>query len=133
MSRKRGRQQRGGRQYQRTDRVSGLVREVVATEIERIDDPRLFLISVTGVDVDRELVHAVVWVHGGSEDDMEDVLEALEQHRQRVQQALAKNSRMRRTPTIQFSVDKSIQEAGRIESILEELGRATSEEQSKDG
>ena len=133
MSRKRGRQQRGGRQYQRTDRVSGLVREVVATEIERIDDPRLFLISVTGVDVDRELAHAVVWVHGGSEDDMEDVLEALEQYRQRVQQALAKNSRMRRTPTIQFSVDKSIQEAGRIESILEELGRASSEEQSRDG
>lgn len=133
MSRKRGRQQRGGRQYQRTDRVSGLVREVVATEIERIDDPRLFLISVTGVDVDRELAHAVVWVHGDTEDDMEDVLEALEQYRQRVQQALAKNSRMRRTPTIQFSVDKSIQEAGRIESILEELGRASSEEQSKDG
>ena len=133
MSRNRGRQQRGGRQYQRTDRVSGLVREVVATEIERIDDPRLFLISVTGVDVDRELAHAVVWVHGGPEDDMEDVLEALEQYRQRVQQALAKNSRMRRTPTIQFSVDKSIQEAGRIESILEELGRASSEEQSKDG
>ena len=133
MSRKRGRQQRGGRQYQRTDRVSGLVREVVATEIERIDDPRLFLISVTGVDVDRELAHAVVWVHGDPEVDMEDVLEALEQYRQRVQQALAKNSRMRRTPTIQFSVDKSIQEAGRIESILEELGRASSEEQSKDG
>tara|TARA_B100002051_G_scaffold262609_1_gene285413 strand:+ start:235 stop:459 length:225 start_codon:yes stop_codon:yes gene_type:complete len=74
-----------------------------------------------------------VWVHGGPEDDMEDVLEALEQYRQRVQQALAKNSHMRRTPTIQFSVDKSIQEAGRIESILEELGTASSEEQSKDG
>ncbi len=121
MSKKRGRQGRTGQKYDRTDRVSGLVREIVASEIERIDDQRLFLLSVTGVDVDRELAHATVWFHVSEDDDLEDITEALEVHRQRIQQALARQSKMRRTPAIHFQPDRSIQEAGRIESILEEL------------
>ena len=121
MSKKRGRQGRTGQNYDRTDRVSGLVREIVASELERIDDERLFLLSVTGVDVDRELAHATVWFHVSEDDDLEDVIEVLETHRQRIQQALANQSRMRRTPAIHFQPDRSIQEAGRIESILEEL------------
>ena len=129
MSKKRGRQGRTGQKYDRTDRVSGLVREIVASEIERIDDQRLFLLSVTGVDVDRELAHATVWFHVSEDDDLEDITEALEAHRQRIQQALARQSKMRRTPAIHFQPDRSIQEAGRIESILEEqIGRASCRE-----
>ncbi|HAF68965.1 MAG TPA: 30S ribosome-binding factor RbfA [Acidimicrobiaceae bacterium] len=121
MNKKRGRQVRSGQNYDRTDRVSGLIREIVASELERIDDPRLFLISLTGVDVDRELAHATVWFHASEDDDLEEVTEAFESHRQRMQQALSRQSRMRRTPAIHFQADRSIQEAGRIESILEEL------------
>ena len=127
MSNKRGRQRRSGHNYERTDRVSGLVREIVASELERLDDSRLFLVSITGVDVDRELAHATVWFHVSDEEDLEAVSDALEHHRQRVQQALARQSRMRRTPTIQFAPDTSIREAGRIESILDELGLGDTE------
>ena len=44
MSNKRGRQRRSGQNYARTDRVSGLVKEIVASELERVDDSRLFLV-----------------------------------------------------------------------------------------
>ena len=71
--------------------------------------------------MDRELAHATVWFHVSEDDDLEDITEALEVHRQRIQQALARQSKMRRTPAIHFQPDRSIQEAGRIESILEEL------------
>ena len=131
MSNKRGRQRRSGQNYARTDRVSGLVKEIVASELERVDDSRLFLVSITGVDVDRELAHATVWFHISDEEDLEVVAEALEQHRQRVQQALARQSRMRRTPAIDFAPDTSIHDAGRIESILDELGMGDSEKQPK--
>jgi len=131
MNKKRGRQGRSGQNFDRTDRVSGLIREIVASELERVDDPRLFLISLTGVDVDRELAHATVWFHSPDDDDFEEVAEALESHRQRVQQALARQSRMRRTPTIHFQPDRSIEEAGRIESILEELNIDRSVRQAK--
>jgi ribosome-binding factor A len=131
MNKKRGRHGRTGQNFDRTDRVSGLIREIVASELERVDDPRLFLISLTGVDVDRELAHATVWFHSPDDDDFEEVAEALEIHRQRVQQALARQSRMRRTPAIHFQPDRSIEEAGRIESILEELNMDRSGEQAE--
>ena len=127
MGNKRGRQRRSGQSYERTDRVSGLIREIAASELERIDDPQLFLVSITGVDVDRELAHATIWFQVPDEDDLEEVVEALEHQRQRIQRALARQSRMRRTPTVHFVPDMSIQEAGRIESILEELGMGDSE------
>ncbi|HAQ42879.1 MAG TPA: 30S ribosome-binding factor RbfA [Acidimicrobiaceae bacterium] len=131
MSNKRGHHRRSGQNYERTDRVSGLVKEIVAGELERIDDSRLFLVSITGVDVDRELANATVWFYISDEEDLEVVADALEQHRQRAQQALARQSRMRRTPTIHFAPDTSIHDASRIESILDELGMGDSETQTK--
>jgi ribosome-binding factor A len=103
----------------------------VATELERIDDERLFLLAVTGVDVDRELARAIVWFDVLDEEDLPEVVVALEEHRQRVQRALAQQSRMRRTPAVQFSPDPSIGEAHRIDSILEDLGMDTPDEKSE--
>ena len=131
MNQQRGRQRRAGHNYERTDRVAGLVREIVATELERIDDERLFLLAVTGVDVDRELARAIVWFDVLDEEDLPEVVVSLEEHRQRVQRALAQQSRMRRTPAVQFSPDPSIGEAHRIDSILEELGMDTPDEKSE--
>ena len=131
MNQQRGRQRRAGHNYERTDRVAGLVREIVATELERIDDERLFLLSVTGVDVDRELARAIVWFDVLDEENLPEVVVALEEHRQRVQRALAQQSRMRRTPAVKFSPDPSIGEAHRIDSILEELGMDTPDEKSE--
>ena len=131
MKHQRGRQRRTGQNFARTDRVAGLVREIVATELERIDDQRLFLLAVTGVDVDRELARATVWFDVLDEEDLLQVVGALEEHRQRIQQALASQSRMRRTPAIRFSPDPSIGDAGRIESILEDLGMGASPEKAE--
>ena len=90
MKQQRGRQRRAGQNYERTDRVGGLIREIVATELERIDDERLFLLAVTGVDVDRELTRATVWFDVLDEEDVPEVVVALEEHRQRVQQTRAR-------------------------------------------
>jgi ribosome-binding factor A len=54
--------QRGSvRRYPRMVRVNEVVREVVADELERLSDPRLGLVTVTGVDVSADLRHAVVY------------------------------------------------------------------------
>jgi len=42
-------------------RVNEVVREVVADELERLSDPRLGLVTVTGVDVSNDLRHATVY------------------------------------------------------------------------
>ena len=42
-------------------RVNEVVREVLADELERLSDPRLGLVTVTGVDVSTDLRHATVY------------------------------------------------------------------------
>ena len=43
------------RDYQRSDRLNELLREVIAQELEKLDDSDLGLVSVSSVQVDNEL------------------------------------------------------------------------------
>jgi ribosome-binding factor A len=47
------------RQFSRTDRIGELVREIVASELERIGDERLEMVTITAVNVDGALETAV--------------------------------------------------------------------------
>jgi ribosome-binding factor A len=114
--------QRNSSRYPRIARVNELVREIVAEELERIDDERLELVTVTQVVVDRDLEKAVVYVDSlaGPEAD-EELLEALGEHRVRLQGAIGRQARLQRTPHLQFEVDDVARGAQRIESILRGL------------
>jgi ribosome-binding factor A len=103
-------------------RVNELVREIVADELERIDDPDLELVTVTQVVVDRDLEKAVVYVdslHGPDRD--EAMLESLDAHRVRLQGAIGRQARLRRTPLLTFEPDDVARGAQRIESIIRDL------------
>ena len=105
----------------RTVRLGELLREVVAEELERIDDERLELVSVTSVDVDADLNRAIVFydsVSGEAGDAV--VLEAFAAHRVRLQSAIGRQIHARKTPVLQFRPDEVIRSAERIEQILRE-------------
>lgn len=108
-----------GRQVPRAARMSELLREIVATELARIDDDRLELITVTSIDVDAELNRAIVYFDSlrGAEADAE-VVEALGQHRVRLQAVIGRQIHARKTPVLQFRPDEVIRSAERIEEIL---------------
>lgn len=110
------------RTYERTDRVAELLREIVAEELRRLDDDRLLLLTVTAVDVDRELEKARVYYTtlDGDEENPE-VVEALDEQRGRVRHAIGKQARLRRTPEIVFVPDHVQRSAERIEAILHDL------------
>lgn len=116
----------GRRDYPRTARVNELVREIVAEELERIDDPRLEMVSVTGVEVEQELTQGVVYFSSlvGEEADAE-VLGALAEHRPRLQAAIGRQSRMRRTPSLRFRPDGGVRGGARIEELLRSVQPAT--------
>jgi ribosome-binding factor A len=65
------------------------------------------------------LRHATVFVdtpEGGERDD--DVLAALHDHRGRLQTAVARQARLRRTPELAFRPDEVERSAARVEDIL---------------
>jgi ribosome-binding factor A len=114
------RRQTSSRRYPRTARLNELVREIVAEELERIDDERLGFFTVTAVEVDPGLEHAKVhWSDLEAADEV--VLEVLEEHRARLQAAVNRQTHMRRTPVLSFHADEVARGANRIEEILREL------------
>ena len=68
--------------YPRSARLNELLREVLAEELNLMDDERLELVSITQIDVDSEMNHAVVYFDSmrGQEGD-DEILEAFAEHR----------------------------------------------------
>jgi ribosome-binding factor A len=107
------------RRYSRLDRVNEALREVIADELERIEDERLELVTVTGVKVEPDLRHAVVWFD--SLRPTAEVQSALTQHRVRMQAAVGRGLRIKRTPELSFVPDPAIAIGTRVEEILRGL------------
>ncbi|MGI9576765.1 MAG: 30S ribosome-binding factor RbfA [Microthrixaceae bacterium] len=110
--------------FQRTDRIGELVREIVASELERIGDERLDLVTVTAVKVDGSLERAEVFYSAftaQAEDRLDEVEEALEDVRWPIQKVVNRQVRARHTPQIRFSIDDVLNEALRIEEILHDI------------
>jgi len=105
--------------YPREARLSTSLQEVIAEELTRIDDERLSLVTVTAIDVDPEMNRAVVHFDSlmGTDGDSE-IMEAFADHRVRLQGAVGKQIRSKKTPILSFRPDAAIRNAERIERIL---------------
>lgn len=110
----------------RTARVGELIRRIVAEAMEQIDDDRLAMVSVTGVDVDRHLHRAVVWFTslGDSDDSDVGIAEAFDEHARRLRREVGEQARLRRTPELVFRPDTVLRSAERIERLLEDVSPA---------
>lgn len=105
--------------YPRTARLNESLREVIADELTRIDDERLELVTITSIDVDSEMNRAFVYFDSlaGEEGDAA-ILEALADHRVRIQSSVGRQVRAKKTPILTFKADDTIRAAERIERIL---------------
>jgi ribosome-binding factor A len=110
------------RDYPRTARLNTLVREIVAEELERIDDERLELVTLTSVVVDGDLARAVVYYdHSRGEEADAEIAEAFTEQRKRLQGAVGRQTTFKRTPELRFETDEVLRDALRIEEVLRGL------------
>jgi ribosome-binding factor A len=108
----------------RADRVGEAIREQVATFLnEGAKDPRLVgMVTITGVEVARDLRHARVFVTIlGSESERAATLDALDSMKGHLRSRLAKTLRLRVAPELSFRMDESVARAARIESLLAQV------------
>jgi ribosome-binding factor A len=112
-----------GRRYPRTARVNEVVREVVAEELERLldVDERLALLTVTHVEVSADLRRATVLLSSLPE----GAEAALGEHRGRLQAAIGRQIRLKRTPQLSFEADPAIATGAKIEELLRGLDEPT--------
>ncbi len=103
--------------YPRMARVNELVREIIGEELSRLDDDRLALVTITHVVVEPDLRHARVLFSSLGEGE-DEAIEALAEYRIRLQSAIARQARLKRTPELAFRVDSLIEQGQRIEDLL---------------
>jgi ribosome-binding factor A len=108
----------------RPDRVAEAIREEVATFLaEGVKDPRVVgLVTVTGVDITRDLRHAKVYVSIlGSESERAATLDGLGSVASHLRSRIGRALRLRIAPEIAFKLDQSVAHAARIETLLAQL------------
>jgi ribosome-binding factor A len=109
----------GRRQYPRVARINELLREIIAEYLEQLvdEDERLDLVTVTGVASEPDLRRATVFYSARHE----GAGEALQEHRIKLQAAIGREARFKRTPQLAFVEDHGVTSGWRIEGILKEL------------
>ena len=110
--------------YPRTRRVNQILREVVADELERLTDDPGVLLTVTDVTVEPDLRQATVWFSSLSDADRA----LLEAKRVALQEAVARQTVMKRTPRLRFDVDPAVQHGTAVEDILRRVRERESAE-----
>lgn len=103
-------------------RVNEAVREVVSARLaEGLRDPRIGFVTVTAVDTSSDLRQARVYVSVlGTDDERTATMSGLESAHGVLQQAVARELRMKHTPTLQFVFDESIDRGMRISELLDD-------------
>lgn len=118
-------------QHQRSDRVAAAIREEVANFLaEGVKDPRVTaLVTVTGVEMTRDLRHAKVFVSIMGEDSQRaSTIEGLTSVQGFLRSRLARSLSLRVAPEVQFVMDESVARAARIETLLNQIRTTPSAE-----
>jgi len=95
--------------------LSGLIR----TELR---DPRVGLVTITDVDVARDLGSAKVYVRT-TDEDPSSTIEGLTAAAPFLRTKLGQILRIRRVPELRFREDRSLEHARRIEDVLDEVSK----------
>ncbi|HZS29927.1 MAG TPA: 30S ribosome-binding factor RbfA [Gaiellaceae bacterium] len=107
---------------ERMRRVNESVRQVLAEALPELKDPRIGLVTVTGVDTTPDLRHATVYVSVlGSGRKRRATLLGLGAAHGLLQSRLARELRMKRTPQLTFEYDPTVERGVRMSQLIDEL------------
>ena len=106
----------------RMRRVNEVIREVLGAAIStELKDPRIGFVTVTDVDTSPDLRAARVYVSVlGSEAERADTLAGLASARGFLQSRISDEMTIKRTPTLTFHYDKTVETGVRLSRILDE-------------
>jgi ribosome-binding factor A len=106
----------------RMRRINEVLREVVGAAIATdLNDPRIGFVTVTSVETSPDLRTAKVHVSVlGGEEARAAALAGLRSSHGVIQSKIAAETRMKRTPTLRFHYDATVEQGMRISRLLEE-------------
>lgn len=123
------------RETERTRRVAGLIRRELADLVSReMQDPRVRLVTITRVQVSRDLRNATVYISslGGDATPVAQAVKALNHAGGFLRFHLGRRMDTKVTPQLRFEADDSIAKAITLSNLIDEA-RARDSAGHKDG
>ena len=107
---------------ERMRRVNESVRQVLSESVGALNDPRIGLVTITGVETSPDLRHARVFVSVlGSERRRSQSLAGLQAAHGVLQARLGRELRLKRTPQLAFEYDPTVERGVRMTRLIDEL------------
>ena len=99
-----------------------LQKEISELLVRKVKDPRLEMVTITGVEISPDLKLARVYFNRfGTSQDLKKVMEGLESSIGFLKRELGQRMKLRRVPDLIFVHDTSFEYGDRIESLLKEI------------
>ena len=115
------------REFSRTDRVAQQIQKEIAVILQReIKDPRLGMVTVSAVEVSRDLSYAKVFItvfNIEDENAAKQSANVLNEATGYIRSLLGKRIRARIMPELKFVVDNSLMEGMRISNLVDSIIR----------
>ena len=111
--------------YKRSTQVGAALGREISLIIQReLKDPRLELVSVTGVELSDDLRFARVFISVlGDDEAYRTTLEGLESAKGFIRKLLGERIKLRYTPEIVFKEDHSMEQGDKIDRLIDSLHR----------
>lgn len=103
--------------------------KLIRTEVR---DPRVGIVTITGVDTAADLGSARIFVRAMDDEALPEMLEGLEAAAPFLRTKLGRILHIRKVPELRFQEDRSLEGARRIEEVLAEVLPEDEAEQSED-
>jgi len=106
---------------QRLRRVADQVQKELSDLVRNeLTDPRVGLITFTGVEMSPDLAHAKVYFTALNEDARDEALEGLRRAAGFLRSQLGRRIKIHNTPELHFAYDASIAEGMRISKLIDQ-------------
>ena len=108
--------------FHRTDRVSAQLRRELGTLVRTaVDEYGLPSVSVSDVEVTRDMAHAKVFVTALQEERSVEAVKGLKAVAPEIRFRLARAVKLRHVPELHFHYDDSVDRGERIDNLLRDL------------
>ena len=105
--------------FSRLERIEAQMQTELALLMQNeLADPRIKLVTITGIKVSADLAHAKVYITVRDDKKLKDILKILKNASPFLRRLLARNLQLRKTPELHFFDDETLRFAERITQLL---------------
>jgi len=110
----------GTREFSRTERVAESIRRELGDVLTReAGDRRFRHVTLSGVELSRDLAHAKVFVTPAEGTDAEELIEALNGAKGFIRREIARRLNLRGTPEFRFVHDPTLERAMHLTALID--------------